>query len=64
MDKVYAYMCLQNPSIKSTAGNKTRLFPSPFFISTSWFVILVEEKLMGFGHNRWGQPFGSKSGHA
>ena len=28
--------------IKSTAGNKTRLFLSPFLISTSWFLLLAE----------------------
>ena len=43
MDKVHVYMCLHNASIESTtAGNGTRLFPSPFLISTSWFLILVE----------------------
>ena len=30
-------------SIESTAGNKTRLFPSPFHISTSPRLILAEE---------------------
>ena len=35
-------MCLHIASIKSTAGNRTKFFPSPFFISTSWFCILVE----------------------
>ena len=29
------YMWLHTASIKSTAGNKTRLFPSPFHIFTS-----------------------------
>ena len=42
MDKVHVYMSLHIASIKSTAGNKTRLFPSPFLISTSWFLILAE----------------------
>ena len=28
--------------VKSTAGNKTRLFPSPFLISTSWFLNFAE----------------------
>ena len=31
-----------HPSIKSTAGNKTRLFPSPFLISTNRFLIFAE----------------------
>ena len=35
-------MFLHNASIKSTAGNRTRLFRSPFLISTSWFLILAE----------------------
>ena len=35
MDKVHVYMWLHTASIKSTAGNKTRLFPSPFHVSTS-----------------------------
>ena len=42
MDKVHVYMCLHIASIKSTAGNKTKLFLSPFLISTSWFLILAE----------------------
>ena len=42
MDKVHVYMCLHIASIKSIAGNKTRLFSSPFLISTSWFLILAE----------------------
>ena len=42
MDKVHVYMCLHIALIKSTAGNKTRLFPSPFLISTSWFLILAD----------------------
>ena len=32
-------MCLHIASIKCTAGNKTRLFPSPFLISTNRFCI-------------------------
>ena len=43
MDKVHVHMCLHIASIILTAGNKTRLFPSPFLISTSWFFILAEE---------------------
>ena len=35
MDKVHVYMWLQTASIKSTAGNKTGRFISPFHISTS-----------------------------
>ena len=42
MGKVHVYMCLHIASIKSTSGNTTRLFPSPFLISTSWFLILAE----------------------
>ena len=41
-DKVHVYMCSLIASIESTAGNKTRLFPSPFLISTSLFLILTE----------------------
>ena len=41
-DKVNIYMCSQIPSTESTAENKTRLFLSPFPISTSWFLILAE----------------------
>ena len=40
MDKAHVYMCLHMALIKSAAGNKTRLFPSPFLNSTSWFLIL------------------------
>ena len=40
-DKVFIYMCLHIASIKSSAGNKTRFFPSPFLISTSRFLILA-----------------------
>ena len=42
MEKVHVYMCLHIASVKSIAGNKTRLFVSPFLISTSWFLILAE----------------------
>ena len=42
LGKVHFYLCLPNESIKSTAGNKTRLFSSPFFFSPSWFLISAE----------------------
>ena len=42
MGKVHVYMCFHIASIESTAGNKTRFFPSPFLISTIWFLILAE----------------------
>ena len=42
MSKVHVYMCLGIASIKSTAGNKTRFFPSSILISTSRFLILAE----------------------
>ena len=42
IDKVHVYMCLHIASNKSTARNKTKLFPSPFLISTSFFLILAE----------------------
>ena len=42
IDEVHVYMRLHFASTKSTAGNKTRSFPSPFLISMSWFTILVE----------------------
>ena len=35
-------MCLHSGSIKSTGGNKTNVFSSPFFISSCWFLILAE----------------------
>ena len=35
-------MCSHIGSIKPTAGNITRFFPSSFLISTSWFLILAE----------------------
>ena len=44
-DKVHIYVFLHIASIKSTAGNRTRLFPSLFLISTGWFLILA--KAMG-----------------
>ena len=42
MDEVHVYMFLQIASTKSNAGSKSRLFCSPFFMSTSWFLILAE----------------------
>ena len=42
MDKVDVYMCLHTASINSTAGNKTRVFLSPFHISTSSRLTLTE----------------------
>ena len=33
MEKFHDYMWLHTPSIESTAGNKNRLFPSPFRLS-------------------------------
>ena len=41
MDKIPVYMCLHIASIKSTAGNKTRLFPKPFLVSTGWRLTLA-----------------------
>ena len=35
-------MCLHIALFKSTAGNKTTFFPSPFLISSSRFCILAE----------------------
>ena len=35
-------MWLQTASIKSTVGNKTRLFPSPFYVYTSSRLTLAE----------------------
>ena len=43
MGKVHVHMCLHNASIKSTAGNRTRLFTSPFHISTSSRLTLAEK---------------------
>ena len=48
MDKVHVYMCLHIATIKSTAGNKTKLFSSPFLIFTIWLFIFglsVAERL-------------------
>ena len=42
MGKVHVYTCLHIASIKATAGNKTRFFPSSFFNSSSSFLILAE----------------------
>ena len=42
MKEVHIYMCVHIASIKSTAGNKTRFFPSAFLISTRSFLILAE----------------------
>ena len=42
MFKVNVYMCLHIASRKSAAGNKTKLFPRLFLISTSSFPILAE----------------------
>ena len=42
MDIVNVYMCFHIVSIKSTDGNKARLFPRPFFISNSRVLILAE----------------------
>ena len=39
---VHVYMCLDMASIKSTAENKTRFFPSPFLVSTCRFLILAK----------------------
>ena len=41
-EKILVYMCLQIASIRSTAGNKTRLFPSPLLFSTCWYLFLAE----------------------
>ena len=37
MGAVHVYMCLYIASIESTAGNKIRLFPSPFLILAEAF---------------------------
>ena len=42
MDKVHVYMYLCMASIKSAAGNITRLLPSPFLVSNDWFLVLAE----------------------
>ena len=39
--KVHVYMWLHTASIKSTVGNKTRLFSSPFHVSTSSHLTLA-----------------------
>ena len=33
--KIHVFLRLRTASIKSTVGNKTRIFPSPFHVSTS-----------------------------
>ena len=42
MDKVHVIVSLHTAWIKFTAGNKTRLYPSPFHISTSSRLTLAE----------------------
>ena len=42
MDKVHVYMWLHTASIKSTAGNQTMIFPSPFYISISSRLTFIE----------------------
>ena len=42
INKDHVYMCLRFASIKSTVGNKIRLFPSPFHISASLPPTLAE----------------------
>ena len=42
MGKVHVHLCLYIAPTKYTAGNKTKLFPSPFLITPSRFWILVE----------------------
>ena len=41
IDKVHVYMWLHTASIKSTAGNETRLFSCPFHVSTSSLLSLA-----------------------
>ena len=41
-DTVHVFMCFHIASIKSTAGNKTRFFDSPYLIFTNRFLILAE----------------------
>ena len=41
-NKVHVYMLLHTASVKFTAKNKTRFFLSPFHISTSSRLTLVE----------------------
>ena len=40
--KVHVYTCFHIALIKSTAGNKTRLFMSPFLISISRSFVLAQ----------------------
>ena len=35
LEKVHVYMWIHTALIKSTVGNKTGLFPSPFYVYTS-----------------------------
>ena len=42
MGKIHVYMWLHTASLKSTAGNKTRCFLSPFRIPTSSRLALTE----------------------
>ena len=42
MGKVHVYICFHTASIESTAANKTRLFPFPFLVATSRFLILAK----------------------
>ena len=42
MNEVHVYMRLHNASIKSTAGDKTKFFPTPFLISTRSRLTLAE----------------------
>ena len=48
MNKDRVYMCLHNGLIKSTAGNKIRLFLSPFVSFFSRFLILAEAFRNGY----------------
>ena len=41
MEKVHVFMWLHTASIKSTVGNKTRFFSSPFHVSTGSRLSLV-----------------------
>ena len=43
MENVHGYMWPQTPSIIFTAGNKTRLFPTPFHVSTRLHLTLAED---------------------
>ena len=42
MEEVHVYIWLQTASIKSTAGNQTRIFLSPFHVSTSSCLTLAD----------------------